>query len=72
MQPHVRDGQRASQVIASVRALFKKDTQTRTPVDVDDLLREALALVDGELQNQKIVLQTRFAGGLPPAGRPQG
>ncbi len=66
LQRIVRDGQRASQVIASVRALFKKDTQTRTPVDVDDLLREALALVDGELQNQKIVLQTRFAGGLPP------
>ncbi len=66
LQRIVRDGQRASQVIASVRALFKKDTQARTPVDVDDLLREALALVDGELQNQKIVLQTRFASGLPP------
>jgi signal transduction histidine kinase len=66
LQRIVRDGQRASQVIASVRALFKKDTQARTPVDVDDLLREALALVDGELQNQKIVLRTRFAGGLPP------
>jgi signal transduction histidine kinase len=66
LQRIVRDGQRASQVIASVRALFKKDTQARTPVDVDDLLREALALVDGELQNQKIVLRTRFAGALPP------
>jgi signal transduction histidine kinase len=66
LQRIVRDGQRASQVIASVRALFKKDTQARTPVDVDDLLREALALVDGELQNPKIVLRTRFAGALPP------
>jgi signal transduction histidine kinase len=66
LQRIAREGQRASQVIASVRAMFKKDTQERMPVGVDDLLREILALVHGELQNQKIVVQTNLAGGLPP------
>src|SRR5262245_25601930 len=66
LQRIASDGQRASGVIATIRAMFKKETQEWTPVDVDDLLREALALVNGELRNQKIEVQTKLASGLPP------
>jgi len=65
LQRIARDGQRAAQVIATVRSMFRKDTQERTPVDIDDLLREVLALADTELRNHKIDVQTKLATGLP-------
>ena len=66
LQRIARDGQRAAQVIATLRAMFRKETQERTPVNVDDLLREVLALLDAELRNEKIEVETRLASGLPP------
>jgi signal transduction histidine kinase len=61
-----RDGHRASQVIASVRAMFKKGVQKRTAIDINDLVREVLALVYGDLQSRSISVHTELARQLPP------
>jgi C4-dicarboxylate-specific signal transduction histidine kinase len=61
-----RDGHRASQVIASVRAMFKKGVQNRTAIDINDLIREVLALVNGDLQSRIISVHTELARQLPP------
>jgi C4-dicarboxylate-specific signal transduction histidine kinase len=53
----VADGHRAGAVIGSVRAIFKKDVRDRTSFDVNDLIREALALVRGDLQKHRILVQ---------------
>jgi signal transduction histidine kinase len=53
----VADGHRAAAVIGSVRAIFKKDIRNRTPLDVNDLIGEALALTHGELQRHRILVQ---------------
>ena len=56
----VNDGHRASQVIGTIRSMFKKDGQKRAPVDLNQLIQEVLALMQGELQNQQVTLQTEL------------
>jgi signal transduction histidine kinase len=56
----VTNGRRAGAVIENIRALFKRDTRTRTSLDVNDLIREALALVRGDLQKHRIAVQADY------------
>jgi C4-dicarboxylate-specific signal transduction histidine kinase len=61
----VRDGHRASEVIAGVRAMFKKDRSERVSLAVNDLVRDALLLSQGQLQNHRVALQTELSDELP-------
>jgi signal transduction histidine kinase len=62
----VADGHRAGAVIGSIRAIFKNDVRNRTSLDVNDLIGEALALVRGDLQKHRIVVQAEPNERLPP------
>src|SRR3979490_2441327 len=53
----ISDGHRAGAVIGSIRAIFKKDAQNRTSLDINDLIGEALALARGDLQRHRILVQ---------------
>jgi signal transduction histidine kinase len=57
----VGDGHRASQVIGTIRSIFKKDGQKKAPLNVNELLREVLGLVKDQLQDQQILLETELA-----------
>jgi len=59
------DGIRAGTVIASLRAMFKKDTHQRVRFDLNDLLREVLTLVDVDLRAQRVLVSTELCDGLP-------
>jgi PAS domain S-box-containing protein len=61
----VSDGHRAGKVISGVRTLFKKNAQVRAPVDVNDLVREVLSLVRGELDSRRVTVAAEL-GQLPP------
>ena len=61
----VNDGHRAGKVISGVRTLFKKNAQARGPIDVNDLVREVLSLVQGELESRRVTVETEL-GQLPP------
>jgi PAS domain S-box-containing protein len=61
----VNDGHRAGKVISGVRTLFKKNVQARAPIDINDLVREVLSLVRGELESRHIVVESDL-GQLPP------
>jgi signal transduction histidine kinase len=61
----IADGHRAGAVIASIRAIFRKDVRNRTSLDVNDLIGEALALVRGDLQKHRIVVQAEPNEQLP-------
>jgi C4-dicarboxylate-specific signal transduction histidine kinase len=50
----VADGHRAGEVVGSVRAIFRSDPRTRTSLDVNELIRDALALERGDLQKHQI------------------
>ena len=61
-----RDGQRASAVIARVRGSFRKGPAERSPVDVNDLIREVSALTRVEMARRGIAVKLALAEGLPP------
>ena len=62
----IRDGNRASDVIVRLRALFSKRKFTMEPVDLNEATQEVIALVISELKRDRINLQTEFVNGLPP------
>jgi PAS domain S-box-containing protein len=60
-------GHRASEVIESVRAMFKRDSQEKAAIDFNDLIQDVLGLLRVELQTQGIVVQTGLTRPLPLA-----
>lgn len=65
MRRTIRDGNRASEVIARLRSLFSKKEVTAESVDLNELAREVIALSLGELQKGQVILRTEFADDLP-------
>jgi PAS domain S-box-containing protein len=61
----IRDGNRASEVITRLRAMFVKREPTSESVDLNEVTQEVIALSIGELQRSKVVLQTDLAADLP-------
>ena len=62
----IRDGNRASEVITRLRALFGKKETTNESVDLNDATREVLALSSSELHRNRVILQQELADDLPP------
>ena len=61
----IRDGNRASEIITRLRALFvKKDTATET-VDLNEATREVIALLRSELQRSQVILRAELRDDLP-------
>src|SRR6202008_3169605 len=61
----VRDGNRASEVLQRVRALLKKAPLVKSPLNVNEVVREVLALVDGELRRRNVDVSTELDFNLP-------
>jgi signal transduction histidine kinase len=53
-------GHRASDIVTSVRAMFRKDTSERLPVDINGLILTVLAIVRIDLQKNGVELQTQL------------
>jgi C4-dicarboxylate-specific signal transduction histidine kinase len=53
----VADGRRAGAVIGSIRAIFKRGARSRTSLDVNELIREALVLLRADLQKHRVLVQ---------------
>jgi PAS domain S-box-containing protein len=60
----LRDGHRASDVIARLRALFGREEPACQSVDLNEATREVIALSAGELQNARVTLRTELADDL--------
>ncbi len=61
----IRDGNRASEVVARLRALFKRKEVAAEWVNLNDAAQEVIALSLSELQNKRIVVRHEFAENLP-------
>jgi signal transduction histidine kinase len=61
----VSDGHRASQIVGSVRAMFKKDSRKRNQLAVNDLLKDILTLVQGAIKKQQVSIRTELLQDLP-------
>jgi two-component system, LuxR family, sensor kinase FixL len=62
----IRDGNRASEVIARIRALAKKSSPDKAPLNLNETIQEVLALTNNEARRNRVSLQTDLAAGLPP------
>jgi signal transduction histidine kinase len=56
---------RGSEVIASLRAMFRKDVHGRVWFDINALIREALTLLDIELRTQRVSVSTELRDDIP-------
>jgi PAS domain S-box-containing protein len=61
----IRDGNRASDVITRLRALFSKRQVTTEPVDLNEATREVIALLLSKLQRDNVSLRSELADDLP-------
>ena len=62
----IRDGNRASEVITRLRALFSKKEAAVELVDLNEATREVIALTMSELQANRVILRSELDGDLPP------
>jgi signal transduction histidine kinase len=59
------DGHRAGEVVENIRANFRNDVRARTSLDVNEIIREALALERNDLEKHRIVVQAEPNDQLP-------
>ena len=61
----VNDGHRASHVLASIRALFKKRPSEAALLDINQIIKDVLLLLSSELESQGVLVQTELSDSLP-------
>jgi C4-dicarboxylate-specific signal transduction histidine kinase len=62
-----REGTRASDIVRRIRAMFTKSAPERVAVQVNDLIRQAVGLLQAEISRNGVVLETDLAPDLRPA-----
>ena len=65
LQAIARDGRRASDVIARIRALARRTPTEKEPLDINDVIRDVVALAEGEARRTRARLRTELGGDLP-------
>jgi len=61
----VRDGNRATDVIARIRALLKKGETERMRLDVNQVIQEMVELTRGDVLQRNVSLKTELSANLP-------
>jgi PAS domain S-box-containing protein len=61
----INDGIRASEVVRRVRTLANKTDIEKVPLDINDVVREVIALVQRELISHRVSLRTELVPALP-------
>lgn len=59
----VADGQRAGEVISSIRSMFGQDRREKRSLKVNDLICDVLALVHGNLESRRVALRMELSEG---------
>ena len=62
----IRDGNRAGDVIGRIRTLLRKTGTEKELLDMNQVIREIVALAEGEVRRNGVALRTELAGDLPP------
>lgn len=62
----IRDGNRASAVVARIRELVTKHATEKQPLDVNVAIQEVVMLAQGEVHRHGVSLRTDLADDLPP------
>jgi len=67
----VRDGKRAGEVIARIRALTRKASTPREKLDLNETIRQVLVLVGDEAKRKGVNIRAQFADDLSPVSGDQ-
>jgi len=62
----IRDGNRASDVITKIRALLRKTGTEKERLDMNDVIREVVALAQSEVRRNGVALRAQLEGNIPP------
>src|SRR5262249_27599104 len=62
----ISDGYRAAEVFEAIRALFRKGSEERQPVDLNAIALDVLQALGTDLRAHRIAVRTEFDAGLPP------
>lgn len=65
VQRIVRDGKRAGDVIAKIRALTTKKATSKEPLDLNEAVQDVMALADGQIRRNRVVLRMELSEQLP-------
>jgi C4-dicarboxylate-specific signal transduction histidine kinase len=65
LQEIVDDGLRAAEIITSIRRAFRKNNDEKLPVGVNELVREVLTLIHGDLERRQVILRSKLHDALP-------
>jgi signal transduction histidine kinase len=65
LQAIARDGRRASDVIGRIRALARRAPNEKAPLDINEVIRDVVALAAGEARRTQASLRTEIAQDLP-------
>lgn len=60
-----KNSQRVNEIVGGIRSMFKKGAHGQTLLDLNDLVRDALAMIDLDLRTHRISLITDLRDGLP-------
>jgi PAS domain S-box-containing protein len=61
----IADGHRAGEIIGRIRGLVKKAPPRKDWVDVNETIREVIALARSELQRNRVALEAQFSDDVP-------
>ena len=59
----ISEGNRASQVVDAIRAMYRNDSREKAKLDVNLLIRDVLALQSSELRKRQVLVQTELMSG---------
>jgi PAS domain S-box-containing protein len=62
----VRDGKEAGEVVQRIRALFKQAAVEKIELDVNEVIREVLHLLNGEITRKRVAVETDLGRDLAP------
>jgi len=65
VQRTIRDGNRAAEMITRLRALFSKKSAMTQTIDLNEAIREVIALSLSELRENRVILRLELADDLP-------
>ena len=61
----VNDGRRMNEIVGGIRSMFKKGARGRLLLDVNELVRETLTMLDLDLRTYGISVKTDLSNGIP-------
>jgi PAS domain S-box-containing protein len=66
VQHMIGEGRRASEIVRRIRTLTRKAAPRKTPLQLNDVINDVVALVQREVLNHRVSLRLELDSGLPP------